>query len=259
MTKDRAPADNPTSALFDLAEHMANNYHKILYIKYYAYIFIGITILLLVLLSFYLFTQGNFAFLVILIALVICGFMLLRLILFTKNFLDDFDTNFRAIKLVRDIDPLPSIPTGKTRVERLEKYLKTSDPAILLEIKDGLEFKRNFNIGNKFWSLVIFRKPKSFGSKGYLLLVSSFKGEPKLGDCISLEKELATVAKQLLMPDRVIILYHAPANYDGISDDLYAYLTEKNHYIYHGGKNKAFKLQLFVEHAGKYEIIPILP
>ena len=43
MKKKLPPSDNPTSAIFDLAEHMSDNYNKVIYLKYYAFIFIGIT------------------------------------------------------------------------------------------------------------------------------------------------------------------------------------------------------------------------
>ena len=94
MKKERIPSDNPTSALFDLAEHMADNYYKVISIKYYAYAFIGITLILLIILSFSFLAQGNIAFVVILLALIISGIMLLRLIVFTKNFLADFTLYF---------------------------------------------------------------------------------------------------------------------------------------------------------------------
>jgi hypothetical protein len=259
MPKDKLPADNPTSALFDLAEHMSDNYHKIIYIKYYAYLFIGITIILLIILSLFLLAEGNFAFLIIFIALLISGIMLLRLVIFTKNFLNDFDKNFRAIKLVRDIDPIPKVPDGRTQLERFEIYLKNYDPSVSTELKDGVDINKNIALGKSKWSLAMFRRARSFGPTGYLLLTKIIKGEPKLGDFIKLEKKLETVAKEFMLPDRMIILYRAPKNYNGISDDLYSYLTEKNHFILKGGKQIPLKLQLFVEHAGRYEIIPLLP
>ena len=71
MVKDQIPADNPTIGLFDLAEQMSDNYHKIQYIKYYAYVFVGITLLLLIILGLLLLAQGNFALGIIFFALTI--------------------------------------------------------------------------------------------------------------------------------------------------------------------------------------------
>lgn len=259
MAKDKLPADNPTSGLFDLAEHMSDNYAKIKHLKYYAYVFVGITILFLVIISLLLLAEGNVGLFIIFMALVICGIMMLRLVAFTIHFLDDFDTNFRAIKLVRDIDPLPKIPKGKTRLERIETYLKNDDPLLADQLKNGIEIKRNYRVGDTSWSLGFFRKGQMFGPESYLLLVREVEGEPKLGNFILLEKNLETVSTEFMFPNRTIILCKAPKKYDGISDDLYSYLTEKTHYIVKSGKKQAIKLQLFVEHEGRYEIIPLLP
>jgi hypothetical protein len=259
MAKDKLPADNPTSGLFDLAEHMSDNYAKVKHLKYYAYIFVGITILFLIIISLLLLAEGNVGLFIIFIALVICGLMMLRLVAFTIHFLDDFDTNFRAIKLVREIDPLPKIPEGDTSLERLEKYLKNDDPLLADQLKNDIEIKPDFRVNDTSWSLAFIRQGRMFGPESYLMLVRKVKGEPKLGNFILLEKNLETVSNQFMFPNRTIILCKAPKKYDGISDDLYSYLTEKTHYIVKSGKKQPIKLQLFVENEGRYEIIPLLP
>jgi hypothetical protein len=259
MAKDKLPADNPTSGLFDLAEHMSDNYAKVKHLKYYAYVFVGITIFFLIIISLLLLAEGNVGMFIIFMALVICGIMMLRLVAFTIHFLDDFDTNFRAIKLVREIDPLPKMPEGETSLERLEKYLKNDDPLLADQLKNGIEIKPDLRVGDTSWSLAFIRQGSMFGPESYLMLVREVKGEPKLGNFILLEKNLETVANKFMFPNRTIILCKAPKNYDGISDDLYSYLTEKAHYIVQSGKKQPIKLQLFVENEGRYEIIPLLP
>jgi hypothetical protein len=259
MKKKIPPSDNPTSAIFDLAEHMSNNYNKVIYLKYYAYIFIGITIILLIILSIVFLIQRNISLFIIIIAIIISGIMLLRLVIFTINFLDDFNTNFIAIKNVREIDPMPKVPKAKNQIERLEIYLKNHDPGTKNEIITGFESARNHIIGNKKWPLVLYRQPRSFGPKGFLVIAQVIKKVPKMADIIQLEKDLEQTANDYMVPNRVILLCKAPSNYDGISDDLYSYLTEKNHYIEKNGNKTAYKLQLFVETAGRYEIIPLLP
>jgi hypothetical protein len=261
MSSDKLPADNPTSALFDLAEQMADNYRKISYLKYYAYVFILISIILLIVLLVASVASQNFAGVIITLAIIISGVMLLRLVIFTIKFLDDFHSNFEAIKLVREIDPLPKIPRGKTIVDRLEAYLKNDDPIISRELRIGMELHRDHDLGAKRWSLALFRRDKSFGfgPKGFLILVSKVAKTPKLADFIKLEKDLEAVMKQFMAPNRVILLCKANIKYDGISDDLYSYLTEKSHYILKNGNKVFYKLQLFVETEGRYEIIPLIP
>jgi hypothetical protein len=259
MKKKIPPADNPTSAIFDLAEHMSDNYERITYLKYYAYIFISITIILLVILSIFFLIQGNIPIFIIIIAIIISGIMLLRLVIFTISFLDDFNTNFIAIKNVREIDPIPKIPKGKNQIERLEIYLKNHDPGTKNEIKNGFESARNHMIDNIKWPLVLYRQPRSFGLKGFLTVVQVVKKAPKMADFIKFEKDLEQTAKEYMIPNRAILLCKAPMNYDGISDDLYSYLTEKNHYIMKNGNRISYKLQLFVETEGRYEIIPLIP
>jgi hypothetical protein len=259
MMKDRLPADNPTSAIFDLAEQMASNYNKIRYLKYYAYAFVGITLIFLIILSIYSLVVGNVALFIILVALIIAGLMLLRLVIFTKNFLEDFDKNFRAINQVREIDPLPKVPHGNTPLDRIEVYLKHHDPAISRELKLGVEMTKEFRLGNTTWDLAVHRKSRTLGPEGHLTLIRYEKGKLKMKHFINLEKDLEAFAPGNLIPERVIILHKAPANYDGISDDLYSYLTEKSHYILKNGKKYLVKLQLFVESAGRYEIIPLIP
>jgi len=259
MIKDRLPADNPTSAIFDLADQMASNYNKIRYLKYYAYVFVGITLIFLIILSIYFLVIGNIAFFIILIALIIAGLMLLRLVIFTKNFLEDFDKNFRAIKQVREIDPLPKVPHGKTPLDRLEIYLKHHDPAISRELKLGVEMIKNFKLGTTTWDLAVHRKARTLGPQGHLTLIKYEKAKLKMKQFINLEKDLESFAVGNHLPERVIILHNAPDNYDGISDDLYSYLTEKSHYILKNGRKYLVKLQLFVESSGRYEIIPLIP
>ncbi len=259
MNKKIPPADNPTSAIFDLAEHMSDNYNKVIYLKYYAFIFIGITIILLIILSIVFLIQRNIPLFIIIIAIIISGIMLLRLVIFTINFLDDFNTNFIAIKNVREIDPMPKVPKGKNQIERLEIYLKNQDPGTKNEIKNGFETARNHMLGNMKWPLALFRLPRSFGPKGFLTVVQVVKKVPKMADFIKFEKALEQTANEYMIPNRAILLCKAPAKYDGISDDLYSYLTEKNHYIVKNNNRIAYKLQLFVETTNRYEIIPLLP
>jgi hypothetical protein len=259
MSSEKLPADNPTSALFDLAEEMAENYRKISYLKYYAYIFILVSIILLVVLLAASMASQNFAGVIITFAIIISGIMLLRLVIFTIQFLDDFYSNFEAIKLVREIDPLPKLATGKTPVDRLEAYLKNNDPIISRELKTGFELQKNYAAGGTKWSLALFRKPKFMGPKGFLILANKITTLPKLSDFIKLEADLEAVMNQFMVPDRVIILCQASAKYDGISDDLYSYLTDKSHFLLKNGKKLQYKLQLFVETAGRYEIIPLIP
>jgi hypothetical protein len=258
MKIERLPADNPTTAIFDLAEQMSNNYNKIKYLKYYAYVFIGITLIFLILLSLLFIAQGNAIFFIF-IALTISGFMLLRLVIFTIKFLDDFDTNFRAIKQVRDLDPLPKIPQGKTPVTRLEAYLKNHDPAVSQQLKLGVELTKKFKYGKTTWDLAVHREGKTMGPEGHLTLIKYEKEKLKMKQFIGLEKDLEAASGNNSIPKRIIILNKAPESYDGISDDLYSYLTDKSHYILKNGKKHPIKLQLFIEHAGRYEIIPLIP
>ena len=222
MMKDRLPADNPTSAIFDLADQMASNYDKIRYLKYYAYVFVGITLLFLIILSIYSLVVGNVALFIILIALIIAGLMLLRLVIFTKNFLEDFDKNFRAIKQVRDIDPLPKVPRGKTPLDRLEAHLKNHDPAISRELRLGVELAKGFRLGTTSWDLAVHRKARTLGPEGHLTLIRYEKGKLKMKQFINLERDLEAFTVGNLLPERVIFLHKAPDNYDGISDDLYS-------------------------------------
>ena len=161
--------------------------------------------------------------------------------------------------MVRDIDPLPTVPMGKNPVDRIEVYLKSYDPSMSHEISLGAKSNKNFNIGTLTWSLALFRQQRPMIGHGFFAAVRVVKGIPKMGDFIKLEKDLETTAKNFLVPNRAVILAAAPANYNGISDDLYTYLTEKNHYVLKNGKKCSYKLQLFVEHSGHYEIIPLLP
>ena len=77
MATDKLPADNPASGLFDLAEHMSDNYRKVKYLKYYAYIFVGITLLLLVIIALLLVAEGNIGIFIMFLALIICGVMII--------------------------------------------------------------------------------------------------------------------------------------------------------------------------------------
>ncbi len=258
MAEKRTPADNPASALFDLADEMSANYEKIRYIKYYAYLFVGLTLLLLLVLFISTLAQGNTAGAAISLALIICGLILLRLVVFTKNFLDDFHTNFKVISRVREIDPLPKVPEGKNLVERFERYLRKGDPVIKEQLGKGAEVIRGMNYGGMSWPLAAVRRPKFLGPGKYLALVWKGGGKPSMADLVRVQKAAAHPGSDF-PPDQIILLYRAPGTYDGLSDDLYTYLTEKVHTIPAGGKESQLKLQVVVECDRRYEIIPLLP
>ncbi len=259
MAEAPPPADNPTTALFDLAEMMSDNYRRLRHINLFAYFFIGITLLLLLVVTLALAIEGNVGIALIGVALILSGLVLLRLILFTKRFLEDFNQNFDAIRLVRDLDPIPPVPEGRTALARLERYLKETDPSVRLEMEDGAEIVKDRKLGDGEWPLVVIRRSRPFRPPAHLTLVRRGKRIPAMVDFIGIEKDLESVARAEFPPDRAILLYKAPDDYDGISDDLYTFLTGKEHTVISGGKKHRVRLQIFIEHKGRYEIIPLLP
>ncbi len=259
MAEERIPAENPTQALFDLAGEMADNYHKIRYIKIYAYLFLGFTLLGLFLLIIAVTAEGNYALALIFAALLVSGAVLLRLLIFTKNFLDHFDKNFRAIRKVYDTDPMPQIPKGRNLIDRIGSYLRDADPETSYVVKKEGRLLKDFNSGNVTWPLAVRRIKKFFGRDSYLLLVDRKSEVPSMKDLVVLEKKIEETVKKGAVPDRIICVCKSGRDYDGITDDLYVYLTEKEHRISVSGKSKRIKMQLFLEVGDRYEIIPLLP
>lgn len=260
MKGDLPPADNPTTALFDLAQEMADNYYKIRFVKQYAYVFLGVLLLFLGVLVFYFFLSDNLALAIISLALFISTLMLFRLIMFIKYFLDHFDRNFRAIRMVTEVDPLPALPGGKSPRERMKRYLEEKDPECSRELGRGAKAVMGYRLGGDRWDVGIHRPGKLFSKPGYLVLAAMMEGEPCLKDFLELEKRMERALNAAgHPPDRAIMAYRAAGDYDGVSEDLYAYLTEKEHFLVQKGKKVRLRIQLFVETGGRYEIIPLLP
>ncbi len=260
MKENRPPAENPTTALYDLAQEMADNYYKVRYVKAYAYAFLGIILFILVVLFVAFLSDGNLALGIISLALFISGLMLLRVILFMREFLGHFDKNFRAIRLVYEADPLPPVPDGKSPAGRLRTYLSEHDPESSREVERDATSCLGYVYGGSKWDVAVHRPKKFLGKPPYMALATLGKGDPNLKDFIELEKKLEkAITGGGWPPNRAIIAYRAPKEYDGVSEDLYSYLTEKEHFVLQKGKKVRLRIQLFVETGGKYEIIPVLP
>lgn len=121
--------EDPISAIFDLSDRVAEMAPKMRRMYRYTATVVVLFLVIMVILLFVGLRDNLFFALLALVALVFGG-LALSLLRETDRFYESYLGRHRTIKLLQEADPAPKIPTGRTPVERLGRYLVQSSPRI---------------------------------------------------------------------------------------------------------------------------------
>ena len=114
MKSDARAVENPISAIFDLSEKVAKQAPVIKSMVRYASAFIIVWLIVSFFLILALLAQGIVFMFLIMLALFVVGFVALILLRRMNRFFRYYAARHRAIKAVRDMDPMVYVPRGKT-------------------------------------------------------------------------------------------------------------------------------------------------
>lgn len=273
IEKSKKSMENPISAIFDLAEDVNKRVPKLKEWSFYALIFV--VIWLFVNLVFVLITlgQGNILGMVLLIAILITGIIALMMLFELRDFLDYFVKRHRAIKTVREGNPIAKIPEGNSISERYLNYLKINNStfrefvfknpkALQFNAKvSGERYSHNFNV-------FVFKKPsfiyKYFGidlfgylDKGYALFIKEYE-KISLLELQNFIFEIEDVCNAIgVVLSRVVILTRIGE--EGVAEDVYDYIINKKYSMKIKGRNYVPDIQIVSEIKGNYDFVPIIP
>ncbi len=173
---------------------------------------------------------------ILLTGLFVLGVILLNLISELNNFFEYYVLRHRAIKSVREEDPVVYIPEGKSSVDRLLHYLSSKNPQLresqrkadfiqkpaILKGDSGILYSFDCYVQSSpsaLWKLF------GTGNAGYALYMKNFEDRPELKDLIALKKAVEDVSNESrIPPSRVIALWKLSKD-ESIDDDVYGFLT----------------------------------
>jgi hypothetical protein len=199
--------EDPISAIFELtdrASEMAPTIRRMsLYTATVIVLFLGIMVfLLLVGLS------GNLAFAILALVAIVFGFVALSLLVETDRFYRSFSERYRRIKLLQDAEPAPKVPSGRTPMQRLVRYLAHSNPRIgglLAERPEALRYRVRlagseapipFDVAIVAPASITYRWLRS-GDPGFTVLARLAPDEPTVADLDRFAEDVAAASRKL--------------------------------------------------------------
>lgn len=257
--------EDPISSIFDLSDRVAQMAPTVrrLY-RYTATILVlWIIIMAVVILS----TLGSNPLLagLAIVGLVI-GVLALSLLRQTDAFFRNFLQRHRAIRLVREADPVAKIPEGRTPIERLTRYLVEENPAVAALVRDrndAVRYRISISAQNRMvpFDLVIERPgswtARTFGSgdPGFAIVARLAPPNLALPDLQRFESDVVQAQGGFRgAPVRLILLRSQPAV---LPEDAYEYAV--GHPVVLGGRLARHRASLEVvteSPDGTYDFVP---
>ena len=209
--------EDPIAAAFDLSDRAAQMVPTIR--RMYRYTASALVLYLLIMIVLFLLAIAHDLFLGLLaLGAIAVGIIALSLVRETDRFFRSFAQRHRVIRLFRDAEPAPKIPEGRTPIERLARYLATSNATVerwVREHPEALRYRvalRGGRAGAPF-DLVLTRPGsgwyRSFGvgDAGFAILARIGPDAPTVYDLESFSAEVAAVAPTLEgLPLRALLL-----------------------------------------------------
>ncbi len=211
----------------------------------------------------------NFILGAFLAALFVLGIIILNLMKDVRVFLSYYVLRHRAIRSVREEDPVVYIPQGEDAVQRLLKHLSDRHPELrgqarqgyvqspaVLRGKSGLLYSLDAYVLGKPSTLW---RPLGLGETGYAIFIKSFTEAPTVKDLEALRKAVEDVSQaEKVPPSRVIALWTRKEE-ESLSDEAYDFLTTQIVTFRHGGQEFNCSLELVTESPdGTYDFIPFV-
>jgi hypothetical protein len=257
--------EDPISSIFDLSDRVAQMAPTVrrLY-RYTATILVlWIIIMAVVILS----TIGRNLLLAGLAILgLVIGVLALSLLRQTDAFFRNFVQRHRAIRLVREADPVVKIPEGRTAIERLTRYLVEENPTVaatLRERNDAVRYRIALPTRDRPVPLdLVIERPGSWaarvfgiGNPGFAIIARLAPANVGLSDLQLLESDVVQAQAGLRgAVVRLILLRPQPAP---LPEDAYEYAV--GHPVVLGGKLARHRASLEViteSPDGTYDFVP---
>lgn len=258
--------EDPISAIFDLSDRVAEMAPTVRRMYRYTATILVVWIILTAILTLIAFTGGQWLFLFLVVLGLAAGLIALSLLRQTDRFFRSFASRHRAIRLVREADPVVKIPEGRTPVERLARYLAGSNDSVdrlLKESPGALRYRVTIPGTNRpvALDLVLARKGSlrwrvtGRGDPGYAIVARVLSDQPTLDEMRRFEADLGEVGGKLEAPvARAILLRTKPGP---ISEDIYEFSVGHPVVVgYRLGKNRT-TLEIITENPdGTYDFVP---
>ncbi len=203
----------------------------------------------------------------LLAALFVLGIVILNLMKDIRGFFNYYVLRHRAIKSVREEDPVVYVPQGEDAVQRFLTHLGQKHPELrgqarqgyvqapaVLRGKSGLLYSMDAYVLGKPSALW---KPLGLGETGYAIFIKTFTESPAVKDLEALKRAVEDICEaQKVPPSRVIALW-TPKEEEALSDEAYDLLTTSVVTFHHGGQEFNCSLELVTESPdGTYDFIP---
>ena len=249
--------EDPISSIFDLSDRVAQMAPTVRRLYRYT-----ATILVLWIIIMAVVTLSTLGSNVLLAGLAIIGLIIgvlaLSLLRQTDAFFRNFVQRHRAIRLVREADPVVKIPEGRTPIERLTRYLLDENPTVASAVRergDAVRYRISLPGPERTvpFDLVIER-PASWSSRvfgsgdpGFAIVARLAPANVTLLDLQQLESDVVQTRTAFRgAPIRLILLRPASAP---LPEDAYEYAV--GHPVVLGGR--------FARHRASLEVITEAP
>ncbi|MFQ5552538.1 MAG: hypothetical protein ACE5EW_02295 [Thermoplasmata archaeon] len=206
----------------------------------------------------------------LLAGLFVLGIVILNLMKDLRGFFSYYALRHRAIRSVREEDPVVHVPKGKDAVQRLLTYFSERHPEVrqqaqmgrvqtpaLLKGRSGLVYSFDGFIQGQPSALW---RPFGLGETGYAIFIKAFTEAPTAKDLKALKRAVEDVCQVLKVPPtRVIALWTPPGEPKALSDEAYDLLTNEVVTYRRAGTDYRCSLELITESPdGTYDFIPFV-
>lgn len=266
--KDARAVENPISAIFDLAEDVLRQAPKVRKSVKYATIFIVAWLIINFLFTLLFFFARSILFFLLFLALLIVGILALKWLRELGHFFSYYVIRHRAIRSIRDEDPIVYIPKGQDLVQRLLIYLSYRNPHVQQGLRRPGMFQAQAILRGKSGVMYTFDgflqiRPSSFwklfgtGYPGYTLFIKVYDHPPRLLEMQSLKNAAEDVSQAIsIPPSRIIAVWRAKEG-ESVTDDVYEFVTTQVAMFSHRGSRFSSTLEIITESEdGTYDFIP---
>jgi hypothetical protein len=257
--------EDPISAIFDLSDRVAQLAPTVRRMYRYTATILVLWIVLLFFVT--LITFGHDLVLAILSVIgLIAGVIGLSLLRETDGFFRSFVLRHRAIRLLREADPVVKVPSGRTPVERLGRYLAQSSPAIesyLKEHPEALRYRVEYaGRGHPVAFELVVERPGSAlwrlfgrGYPGFAVLARVGPEAPTTGDLARLAEDAQAVVGRLsAAPVRLILLRTGAIP---LPEDVYEWAVGRPAFLSRGFARYRVATEIITELPdGTYDFVP---
>jgi hypothetical protein len=223
--------EDPIAALFDLADRVSEMGPTIRRMYRYTATVIVIFLAIMVFLLF-VSLAGNFAFALLALLAIVFGAIALSLLAETDRFYRGFSERHRRLKLLQDAEPTPKIPTGRTALQRLVRYLARSNRRVgdyLAAHPESLRYRARVGSGpsaGPFDVAIVAPAGVAYrwfglGDPGFVVLARVAPDNPTLEDLERFAADVGAAAKQL--PARVARAILLRLHPEPMAEPIYEY------------------------------------